>query len=262
MSQAIEVVIADDEPLLRAHLKMMIEETWPEADIVGLAANGEEALALIEAFAPTVVFLDIKMPGTDGLEVSRTLCDVSNPPYVVFVTAYDQHAVEAFENQAIDYLLKPIEKNRLERTIRRIKKLLLNQSPDLDQKAQFSALLSELQKNSQPTPTASYLKWLKASKSHETFVIDIEDVDYFIADNKYTEISAGEQKYLIKTPIATLENELDPDAFWRIHRNCMVRVEQIQRVIKDELGHVVVELKNSTDTLLVSRKYHRLFKQM
>ncbi|ASD68791.1 LytR/AlgR family response regulator transcription factor [Pseudoalteromonas piscicida] len=262
MSQLIKAVIADDEPILRAHLKMMLEEAWPELDIVGQAADGEEALTLVEAFSPQVVFLDINMPGIDGLEVSRQLCEQAQPPYVVFITAYDEHAVVAFENQAIDYLLKPIEEPRLERTVERLQKLLNQQSPELNQKAQLGEIFEELLESAQSAATGNYLKWIKASKNNELHVVNVSDIDYFIADNKYTEIHTAKGTYLIKTAITALENELDPEMFWRIHRNCIVKVEKIQRVTKDELGHVYVDLKDSDDRLAVSRKYQALFKQM
>ncbi|NKC20396.1 response regulator [Pseudoalteromonas sp. S4498] len=262
MSQRIKAVIADDEPILRAHLKMMLEAVWPELDIVGQAADGEEALMLVEAFSPQVVFLDISMPGIDGLEVSRQLCEHAQPPYVVFITAYDAHAVVAFENQAIDYLLKPIEESRLERTVERLQKLVLQQSPDLNQKAQLSEMFEELIGTTQAAATSSHLKWIKASKNNELHVVNTSDIEYFIADNKYTEVHTATDTYLIKTAVTALESELDPEVFWRIHRNCIVKVEKIQRVTKDELGHVYIDLKDSSDRLAVSRKYQSLFKQM
>ncbi|MCO7200024.1 LytTR family DNA-binding domain-containing protein [Pseudoalteromonas sp. OANN1] len=262
MSQLIKAVIADDEPILRAHLKMMLEEAWPDLNIVGQAADGEEALTLVGAFSPQVVFLDINMPGIDGLEVSRQLCEQVQPPYVVFITAYDEHAVVAFENQAIDYLLKPIEESRLERTVERLQKLLSQQSPDLNQKAQLSEIFEELLESTQSAAIGSYLKWIKANKNNELHVVNTSDIEYFIADNKYTEVHTATDTYLIKTAITALENALNPEIFWRIHRNCIVKVENIQKVTKDELGHVYVDLKDSSERLAVSRKYQSLFKQM
>ncbi|MBQ4863344.1 response regulator transcription factor [Pseudoalteromonas sp. MMG013] len=262
MSQHTKVVIADDEPLLKAHLKLMLETVWPDVDVVGQASDGEEALAFIDEFSPDVVFLDINMPTINGLEVSRTLCDYDDPPYVVFVTAYDEYAVDAFENQAIDYLLKPIEEERLEKTVARVQNMLSSQSSSPSQKLQLSELFEELVEATKPAPKNEYLKWIKASKNNELHLIDVGDVDYFIADNKYTEVSVEEEKFLIKTSILALESELNPDVFWRIHRNCIVKVDRIQRVVKDELGHVYIDLKNTAEQLLVSRKYQSLFKQM
>ncbi|KAA1163558.1 LytR/AlgR family response regulator transcription factor [Pseudoalteromonas fuliginea] len=262
MSHRVKVVIADDEPILRTHLKMMLEEVWPEIDIVGQAANGEEALALTEAFTPKVVFLDINMPGIDGLEVSKKLCDDDSPPIMVFVTAYNEYAVTAFENQAIDYLLKPLEKIRLEKTVQRIKKLLSSESTETSQQTQLQAMFSQLMQSNNLASSNAYLKWIKASKNNHIYMIDVDDVDYFIADNKYTEVTAGQQKHLIKTSITHLESELEPDTFWRIHRNCIVRVDTIDHVSKDDLGHVYIYLKGSDEKLSVSRKYHHLFKQM
>lgn len=262
MSQKIRAVIADDEPILRTHLKMTLESAWSELDIVGQAADGEEALALIDAFSPQVVFLDINMPSIDGLEVSRVLSEREQAPYVVFVTAYDEHAVVAFDNQAIDYLLKPLDETRLDKTISRLKKLLDNTDVRPDQTQQIKALLEDLLEKPVSGTASNYLKWIKASKNNELHLVDVEQVDYFIADNKYTEIKSQEDRFLIKTPISTLEKDLNPDTFWRIHRNCIVRVEQIQRVVKDELGHVYAYLKGSKEKLAVSRRYHSLFKQM
>lgn len=262
MSHKVKVVIADDEPILRAHLKMLLEDLWPEIDIVGQAANGEEALELTEAFSPRVLFLDINMPGIDGLEVSRILSESEQAPVIVFVTAYNEHAVTAFENQAIDYLLKPLEESRLIKTVQRIQKLLSNEQSESEQHAQLQVMLSQLMQESSDASSQTHLKWIRASKNNDVYMVDVDDVDYFIADNKYTEVTVGLNKHLIKTAITVLENQLDPDVFWRIHRNCIVRVDTIAHISKDELGHVYVNLKGSDEKLSVSRKYHHLFKQM
>jgi len=262
MSNKVKVVIADDEPILRTHLKMMLEEVWPEIDIVGQAVNGDEALALTEAFTPKVIFLDINMPGTDGLEVSKKLCDYDSPPIIVFVTAYNEYAVTAFENQAIDYLLKPLDKKRLEKTVLRIKKLLSSVHTNTSQQAQLQAMFSQLMQSNNPALSSAYLKWIKANKNNDIYMVNVDYVDYFIADNKYTEVTTGQQKHLIKTSITHLESELDPEVFWRIHRNCIVRVDTIAHVSKDDLGHVYIYLKGKQERLSVSRKYHHLFKQM
>ncbi|MFY8285646.1 LytR/AlgR family response regulator transcription factor [Pseudoalteromonas sp. SSMSWG5] len=262
MSHKVKAVIADDEPILRAHLKMMLEGVWPEIDIVGQAANGEEALELTEAFSPRVLFLDINMPGIDGLEVSRILSESEQAPVIVFVTAYNEYAVTAFENQAIDYLLKPLEESRLIKTVQRIQKLLSNKRSESEQHAQLQVMLSQLIQESSDASSQTHLKWIRASKNNDVYMVNVDDVDYFIADNKYTEITVGLNKHLIKTAITVLENQLDPAVFWRIHRNCIVRVDTIAHISKDELGHVYVNLKGSDEKLSVSRKYHHLFKQM
>lgn len=265
MSQLISAVLADDEPLLRNHLKVLLEDIWPELDVVGLAANGEEALQLCQSLSPDVVFLDINMPIKTGIQVSQELCTLASPPLIVFVTAYDEYAISAFENQAIDYLLKPLDENRLQKTVERLQKRLQNSSEQEQQNAKLEQALTHLLASSgisSNTNAVEPLKWIKASKNNVLYVVDIDDVDYFVADNKYTEVATGDTKYLIKTSITALEQQLNPDEFWRIHRNCIVRVSEIDRVEKDILGHVNIHLKNSKVELTVSRKYQKLFKQM
>ncbi|MDW7550990.1 LytR/AlgR family response regulator transcription factor [Pseudoalteromonas peptidolytica] len=256
MAQQYKAVIADDEAILRAHLQAKLAETWPELIIIAQAANGEEALALSETLQPDVLFLDINMPAKTGLEVAALINQqATHRPLIVFVTAYDEYAISAFEHQALDYVLKPISNDRLQKTIERIKQRLLQAS---SQQVQLQQLLASL-----TPPTANdYLKWIRANKGGSIHMLDINAVDYFIADNKYTEVSSAGEKYLIKTPISELETRLAAEHFWRIHRNCIVRVSQIDKVERDELGHVHVHLKNEPTQLAVSRKYQSLFKQM
>lgn len=260
-------LIADDEPLLRRHLQQLLKDTWPELEIVGLASDGEEAWGMVLDLCPDIVFLDIRMPVLDGISLARRLTQLNQPPLVVFATAYDEHAVDAFENEAVDYLLKPVDVSRLEKSIKRLQERLASkqvdeqnedEDPDL---GQLHKLLSRLSPENQ-TPEKQRLKWIRASKQDTIHVLAVESVDYFQADNKYTSVRVGLDEYLIRTSIMALENSLDPELFWRIHRNAIVRVDQIARVERDFSGHLFLYLKEHKTRFTVSRSYQALFKQM
>ncbi len=273
-------LIADDEPLLRHHLHALLSDLWPELQIVAVASDGEEAWDLAIEHTPDVAFLDIRMPGMDGMELARKFRQLDNPPLVIFTTAFDQHAVEAFENEAIDYLLKPIEESRLEKAISRLQVRLQarqNGQPDTEmQKLQqmLTRLLPGMATGLSATSAVNAhtedavgagesqrLKWIKASFRDALFMLDVNDVDFFQAEDKYTTVSSKEQEYLIRTSITTLEQQLDPEVFWRIHRGVIVRVAQISKVERDFAGHMSVTLKNS-QVLPVSRAFQNLFRQM
>ncbi len=268
MEQIFRAVIADDEPLLRRHLQVLLEFIWPELEVIALASNGEEAWQSIVEHQPEIVFLDIRMPVLDGISLSARFFQLEKMPLVVFTTAYDQHAVEAFENQAFDYLLKPIEESRLEKTIVRLKQRLneyhSNKRGNDDHDHEQEKLLQLL---SQIIPEAEQskmeqLKWIRASKQGVIQMLAVKDVDYFLSETKYTSVISEGEEYLIKTPIITLEKQLDPDVFWRIHRGCIVKVEQIAKVERDFSGHMYIYLKRDNSKLAVSRSYQGLFKQM
>lgn len=273
-------LIADDEPLLRRHLHALLSDLWPELQIVAVASDGEEAWDLAIEHTPDVAFLDIRMPGMDGMELARKFRQLDAPPLVIFTTAFDQHAVEAFENEAIDYLLKPIEESRLEKAIARLQVRLQarqNGQPDTEmQKLQqmLTRLLPGMATGLSATATANAntedavgagesqrLKWIKASFRDALFMLDVNDVDFFQAEDKYTTVSSKGQEYLIRTSITTLEQQLDPEVFWRIHRGVIVRVAQISKVERDFAGHMSVTLKNNL-VLPVSRAFQNLFRQM
>ncbi len=271
-------LIADDEPLLRRHLHALLSDLWPELQIVAVASDGEEAWDLAIEHTPDVAFLDIRMPGMDGMELARKFRQLDNPPLVIFTTAFDQHAVEAFENEAIDYLLKPIEESRLEKAISRLQvRLQARQQgqPDIEmQKLQqmLSRLIPGMTAGLTATAVANTddtgnvgetqrLKWIKASFRDALFMLDVNDVDFFQAEDKYTTVSSNAQEYLIRTSITTLEQQLDPEVFWRIHRGVIVRVAQISKVERDFAGHMSVTLKNN-QILPVSRAFQNLFRQM
>lgn len=251
-----EAIIADDEAQLRIHLKSKLADLWPELIICGEAENGFEALDLIESCRPAIAFLDIKMPGLSGIEVAQK---VSTNCRVVFITAFDQYAIEAFENEAVDYILKPVTDKRLQKTIQRLKKQISGISnPPLDFSQTMDRLLATL-KDKQP---AGYLKWIKVRHGEEVRLIAIDDVCYFKAEDKYTVVKTREGESLIKKSIRQLTEELDPDQFWRIHRGTIISISQISRVSRSFAGRLTIKLKDLPETLTVSRSYAHLFKQM
>ena len=251
-----EAVIADDEEQLRIHLKSKLNRLWPELIVCGEAANGLEALELIETCRPAIAFLDIKMPGLTGIEVARK---ISAECRVVFITAFDQFAVEAFENEAVDYILKPVTDQRLEKSIERLKRQVsvIAKPPD-DYTETMDRLLVALQ-NRQPP---GYLKWIKVRRGEELRLIACDDVCYFKAEDKYTVVKTCDGESLIKTTIRQLDQELDPDQFWRIHRGTIINVSRISRVSRSFAGRYIVQLKDLPEMLTVSRSYAQLFKQM
>ena len=252
----LDAVIADDEEQLRIHLKSKLADLWPELVICGEAKNGLEALRLIEACRPAVAFLDIKMPGLSGIEVAQK---IESGCRVVFITAFDQYAVEAFENEAIDYILKPVTDQRLQKTIKRLKKQISeNAVSSVDFTRSMERLLASLKEG----PAAGFLKWIKVRQGEEVRLIAVDDIFYFKAEDKYTVVKTREGEALIKKTIQQLSEELDPDQFWRIHRGVIVSVKRVGRVSRSLAGNLVIRLKDLPETLTVSRTYAHLFKQM
>ena len=252
----LEAIIADDEEQLRIHLKSKLADLWPELVICAEAENGLEALDLIESCRPAIAFLDIKMPGLSGIEVAQK---ISANCRVVFITAFDQYAIEAFENEAVDYILKPVTDKRLVKTIKRLKKQISGMSNHpIDFSRTMDRLLATL-KDKQPP---GYLKWLKVRHGEEVRLIAIDDVCYFKAEDKYTVVKTREGESLIKKSIRQLTGELDPDQFWRIHRGTIINVSQIANVSRSFAGRRIITLKDLAETLTVSRTYGHLFKQM
>jgi DNA-binding LytR/AlgR family response regulator len=252
----LKAIIADDEEQLRIYLKSKLTELWPELIICGEAENGLEALKLIDTCRPAIAFLDIKMPGLSGIEVAQK---ISTNCRVVFITAFDQYAVEAFENEAVDYLLKPVTDKRLEKTIERLKKQIAADAvPSPDYASTMERLLAALKNKETP----DYLKWLKVRHGNEVRLISIDEVCYFKAEDKYTVVKAHGGESLIKKSIRQLTEELDPDQFWRIHRGTIINVSRIAGVSRSFAGRLFISLKNLPETLTVSRSYAHLFKQM
>ncbi len=251
-------IIADDERLMRDQLRMRLAEVWPELEIVGEAKNGEEAVELVGQLKPDLTFLDIRMPGKTGLEAAR---EIGNQSRIVFVTAYDQYAVEAFERGAIDYLLKPTERERLEVTVERLKERLAAPNKDAQVNDSVTALLSQIaEKVAAPKPR--FLQWIQASIGQDLRMIPVEEILFFRSDEKYTCVQTEKFEALIRKPVRDLAEELDPSLFWQIHRATLVNVNAIEGVTRDIRGRHLVMVKGRPEKLEVSRSFLHLFKQM
>lgn len=253
MTTDLTAIIADDEQHLANYLSDRLNALWPELAIVGIAKNGLEAMRLVDDESPTIVFLDIRMPGLTGLEVASRL---DAKTHVVFVTAYDQYAVEAFDRQAADYLLKPVTDDRLARTIERLKAKVA--------KAQVPGGIADILKQLavvMPT-TTTHLRWIRASFGETVRQIPVDEVFYFQAQDKYVSVYTSTGESLIRTPLSELQAELDPNEFWQIHRSTIVNVNRIASTSRDVMGKTLLKLKDSKTELQVSRAYAHLFKQM
>jgi DNA-binding LytR/AlgR family response regulator len=257
----VKAVIADDERLMRDQLRSRLAEVWPELQIVAEARNGEEAVAAVAEHRPDLVFLDIRMPGKTGVEAAREIGDAC---HVVFITAYSEYAVEAFEQGAVDYVLKPAERDRLELTVARLKKRMGTRPADISGLLERLAAKLDAPGGGPPPVGTSpqYLQWIQASMGQQIRLIAVEDVLFFTSDEKYTRVQANGFEALIRKPIKELVDELDPDQFWQIHRATIVNVKAISGITRDFRGRQLVQLKNHAEKLEVSRNYTHLFKQM
>jgi len=273
-------VIADDERLLREQLRARLAEVWPELEIVGEAKNGAEAVALTESQRPDIVFLDIRMPGMTGIEAARAIAqlpvdgddddaassDHDARPWqgceIVFITAYDQYAIEAFQQGVVDYVLKPAERERLQVTVDRVRKRLAErgagESPDATGMQQ---LLQKLAAKMNPGAVPK-LKWIQATVGASIQMIPVEDVLFFISDEKYTRVQTATLEALIRKPIKELVDELDAEVFWQIHRSTLVNTRMIAGVTRDLRGRQLVAVRGHPEKLEVSRSYAGLFKGM
>ena len=249
----ISAVIADDEPLLRAMLRTRLARLWPELEIRHEMSDGRDVDRVIDEHAPDLFFLDIHMPGVNGLEAARA---IGNRAHVVFVTAYDQYAVEAFERGAIDYVLKPFNDERLQLTVERLKERL-SQPPSASLEALVEKLAGRL-----GAPAPERLRWVKASVGSNVRLIPVEEVLFFQSDEKYTRVVTAETEVLIRKPIKELLDELDPDKFWQVHRATIVNVDHIASVRRGLKDQAEIALKGHRETLVVSRAFTHLFKQM
>ena len=254
MTTNLTAIIADDEQHLANYLNDRLSALWPELAIVGIAKNGLEAMQLVDDESPTIVFLDIRMPGLTGLEVASRL---EAKTHVVFVTAYDQYAVEAFDKQASDYLLKPVTDDRLARTIVRLKEKILKAEAPGDIAGILKQLATVL-----PASKNAYLRWIRASVGEVVRQIPVDEVFYFQAQDKYVSVYTKDGESLIRTPLSDLQAELDPNEFWQIHRSTIVNVNRIATTTRDVMGKTQLKLKDSKAELQVSRAYAHLFKQM
>ncbi|VVE70955.1 response regulator, lytTr family protein [Pandoraea anapnoica] len=271
-------LIAEDEPLLADALRAMLAQAWPDLQMLPVAPDGTSAIAAIARSQPDVVFLDISMPGATGIEVALACARLSRPPQIVFVTAFDRFALEAFDAAAVDYLLKPVAPERLARTVARVRERLDAPTGDT-----LSKLLTTLRTHletgegrpsvssqSAPTGRASqngqspreYLQFVRASVRDEVRIVPVEDICFFEAADKYVVVATVEGDLLIRTSLRELLPQLDPSRFWQVHRSTVVNVGEVVSAQHTPLGRLTLKLKRRKDRVAVSRQYAHLFRQM
>lgn len=246
-------LIADDEPPLARHLQQQLAALWPGLRFTPLARNGVEAAEAIAALNPDVAFLDIQMPGLTGLEVAQ---GIEGGTRVVFVTAFDEYAVQAFEQQALDYVLKPVKTERLQRTVERLRQALARPAPVEDER--LAAALSRLQ----PRPASEHLRWIRASAGDLVHQVPVEEVLFFRADDKYTCVQTASAEHLIRTPIVELLPQLDPAVFVQVHRSTVINLNHLAGTRRDEASRLFLRLRGHATELPVSRAYVHLFRAM
>jgi len=251
VSSAPAAILAEDEPLLADELEELLQTLWPQLRIVSRASDGVAALAAIETHAPDLAFLDIHMPLINGVDVAR---QIAGRCHVAFITSYDEHAIDAFEAGAVDYVLKPPTAARLATTVQRLKGRL--QQPPVD----LRRPLKDLARGEPAAPR--YLQWINASQGTAIRLITVEEVLYFKSDQKYTLVVTPDTEVLIKKTIKELSEELDPSLFWLVHRSTLVNVHAIDSVVRDNRGNVKLRLKQRVETLSVSEAYVHLFRRM
>jgi DNA-binding LytR/AlgR family response regulator len=245
----VTALIAEDEELPRADLVKLLAELWPELKIVAQCENGFEALDHMAALKPDVAFLDIRMPGANGLEVARA---ASGQCHVVFITAYDQYAIEAFNAGAVDYLLKPVQRERLAQSAARLKEHVAAPAPDL------TAVLNVLSQRNQ----VQRLKWVSANVGDTIKMFGIDEILYFQSEDKYTKVVTANDEAHIRKTLKELSDELDPDVFWQVHRSTIVRADAIAKAQRDDLGKITLSLKARDDKIAVSQAFNHRFRGM
>jgi DNA-binding LytR/AlgR family response regulator len=252
---ALRTLIADDEPLMLERLRDMVQSFPDQLELIAEAENGEDALELFEAHVPDVVFLDIRMPGLTGLEVAAA---IGERAHVVFVTAYDQFAVQAFDRGAVDYLLKPLEQDRMELTLRRIRERASTGAapPDV-----FPALHAMRQGRS-AAQEVERLKWIKALVGNDIRMFPVNDVVFFQSDMKYTRVVTETQEVLIRTPLKELLDGLEPEQFWQVHRSTIVNTQRIDSILREGAEKHYLVLRGTKEKIPISRQFYPLFKQM
>lgn len=260
-------LIAEDEEILALTLKKTLERLWPELQLSGIAENGIEAVNLALKDFPDIIFLDIKMPGKTGLEVAEELADEwpSDKPFplIVFVTAYDEYAIQAFEHEAIDYVLKPISDVRISKTVQRLQAKFNTQDERPDELGQLMAQLSKLNPAlSGLAPKTERLSMIRAAVGNQIRMIPVGDVLYFEATDKYINVVTAEQSVLIRMSLRELLAQLDPEVFWQVHRGYIINTRYLELANRDESGKLTLQLKGSKQKIQVSRVYAHLFKQM
>ena len=245
------VLIADDEPLLREQLEGLVTRAWPEATIVASVSNGAEAQVVLQEQRPDVAFLDIRMPSPDGLVLAEEFVD--EPTLIVFVTAYDQYAVAAFEKNACDYLLKPISEDRFQETVNRLESRL--ERPDT------TMAIASIRREIETLKSKPRLDRIPVHHRGKTKLVSVGDIRYFKADAKYTLAFDASNEYVLSSSLQALEEQLDADVFWRIHRNCIVNANFIETVHRTTNDVFVVKISNRDDELRVSRNYRYRFRE-
>ncbi len=268
MSQATaSALIAEDEPLLALELRSELALAWPQLRIAATVGDGASAVTQALALKPDVLFFDIRMPGMSGLEAAAELADEwpNDLPFpaLVFVTAYDQYAVQAFETHAVDYVLKPVQAARLQKTVAKVQDLLARRAPGSgDIEATLGQLRQLLGAAQGPAPTQPLLKVLQVSVGTSVRMVPLDEVVYFEAADKYLRVLTPAHEYLIRTPLKELLPQLDPAVFWQVHRGTVVRASALESVTRDEAGKLHLALRGRTEKLPVSRLYAHLFKAM
>ena len=253
-------LIAEDEPLLREALERLLTLTWPELKVVARARNGREAVNRFEALRPDVCFLDVHMPGVNGIEAARRIGDRA---HLVFVTAYDQYAVQAFAQGVLDYLVKPVDAARLAQTVARLQQRLRDAQPALNTEALLQQLAAQLERRMVP----AHLRWIRASVGQTVSLIPVADIDYLRAGEKYTSVAWRDQsgeprEAVIRTSLKELTAQLDPAQFAQVHRSVVVNLNSVLRVLRGDNETAEIHLKRGGEVLPVSRSYLHLFKQM
>jgi DNA-binding LytR/AlgR family response regulator len=254
ITSTITAIIADDEEHLRTHLRNKLAKSWPQLQILAECTNGLEAKQAIEALKPSIAFLDIKMPGLTGLQVAQSTEGLTR---FVFVTAYDQFALEAFEREAVDFLVKPVLDERLEKTVKRLRQALEAADPA----PQLAQLLQSLQVAVNSAP-AQRLRWLRASRADTTVHVPVQEVLYLQSDDKYTIVYTATQEHVVRMPIADIIAALDPEQFWQIHRSTIVNMNFVDGTRRDDGGRLFVKIRGKAVELAVSRAWVHLFRQM
>lgn len=245
-----KAVIADDEKHLRQYMRERLRNLWPELTICAEAANGLEAVEQVTRLRPDIIFLDIRMPGLDGMQVVKRIQGMCR---VVFVTAFDEYAVQAFECHAVDYLLKPVTDDRLNLTIERLQQ---NTKQATDYRALMNSLASHMVK------PPERLTWIKASVGDQIHLVHVDDVYFLKSDSKYTTVHCGNKEFIIKTPLKALEEKLNPDHYWRIHRAMIVNVNFVEKILRNVDGKTSLKIRHVEQPVPVSRAYTHLFRQM
>ena len=252
-THAPRALIADDEPALRTELERLLAGAWPELVVAASVGDGAAALQAVEHLKPDVAFLDIRMPPPSGLDVARA---IGTETAIVFVTAYDAHAIEAFERAAVDYLLKPVTAPRLRETVDRLKRWLAGGKRTALDAQTLESLIRRV------TERAGHLNWLRVGRRERVELIAVDDVCFFRADRKCTSAFTRDREHLVRTAITELAARLDPQRFWRIHRSGIVNVAAIKAATQDLRGRYRLTLKNRPETLPVSAAYGHLFRRM